>query len=67
VTLSLELQTPQRVAFWMTDLSGRRLFFQDHQGASFNLSIDLQSVPAGTYILTVQLESGSFVRELVKF
>jgi hypothetical protein len=41
-------------------------FFETHQGQRLNKKIDLQHLPAGTYFLTVQMESGSFVRRVVK-
>jgi hypothetical protein len=66
LTLTLELQNAQRTVISMTNTSGQTIFNQTRQAPSIILPIDMHSLPAGTYLLTVQLEGGSVVRKVVK-
>jgi glucose/arabinose dehydrogenase len=62
----LELTRSERLTLLLTDTQQRTIFSQTHQGQRLDKKIDLQHLPAGTYFLTVQMESGSFVRRVVK-
>lgn len=66
LVLTLELQNAQRTVISMTDTSGQTIFNQTRQAPSIILPIDVQSLPAGTYLLMVQLEGGSITRKVVK-
>lgn len=67
LVLSFELQNAQRTIISMTDTSGQMIFNQTRQASSVTMPIDVQSLPAGTYLLTVQLEGGSSIsRKVVK-
>jgi hypothetical protein len=64
--LTMELGSPERLVLTLHDASGRQLFLQTKQGASFNVPIDLHVLPAGPYFLKIQLESGVISRTIVK-
>ena len=66
LTLSLELETVENIAISMADGAGRTLFLQTKQEKMTSLPIDLRALPGGTYFLMVQMESGRFVRHVVK-
>jgi hypothetical protein len=66
MTLTMELAKSERFSLSLSDTSQRQMFMQTHQTDKLSLPIDLKSLPAGTYYLQVQLESGSFVRRIVK-
>lgn len=66
LTLALDLHTPARIVVSMTDTTGKIIFKQTKQTASLLLPIDMQSLPAGNYLVTVQLEGSTFARKVVK-
>lgn len=66
VLLEMNLSKSEHISLSMTDASQRRLFFQTKQTQQLSLPIDLRSAPAGVYFLKIELESGSFVRRIVK-
>ncbi len=66
VQLKLELRRSERITLLLTDMQQRRLFTKTISGQRIGEEIDLSMLPGGTYYLTVQLESGSFVRPLLR-
>jgi hypothetical protein len=66
MTLTMELAKTERFTLSLSDSSQRQIFMQTQQTDKLSMPIDLKSLPAGTYFLQVQLESGSFVRRVVK-
>ena len=66
VVLQMELAAQEHFTLSLSDNNQRQLFMQTHQTDKLTLPIDLKSLPAGTYYLQVQTESGSFVRKVVK-
>ncbi len=64
--MQLELGKMERFTVSLRDTNQRQLFLQTHQADKLSLPIDLRGVSAGTYFLHVQMESGSFVRKVVK-
>ena len=64
--LRLELHQPERMTLSLTDMQQRTVFSQTHQGQRLEQQIDLRFLPAGSYYLTVQLESGLVGRRVVK-
>ncbi|MBL7775686.1 MAG: PQQ-dependent sugar dehydrogenase [Saprospiraceae bacterium] len=66
VRLRLELQQSERVGLSVRDAQQRQVFKKSLEGQRIETEIDLRMWPAGTYYLQVQLESGSFVRPIVR-
>ena len=66
LSFSLELFHSERFTISLQDTGQRQIFSQTHQGQRLEKKIDLSGLPAGTYYLSVDLESGSFVRPVVK-
>ena len=66
VLFSLELDRIENLIISMSDTQQRQIFLQTHQTRKIALPIDLRALPAGTYFLSVQMESGRFVRKLIK-
>lgn len=64
--LQLVLAHSERFTLLLLDGQQRAVFSQTHQGQRLEKKIDLRFLPAGTYYLTVQLEHGKFVRQIVK-
>lgn len=64
--LRLGLQRSERMTLTLVDAKQRTVFSQTHQGQRLEQEIDLRYLPAGTYYLTVQLESGLIGRQVVK-
>lgn len=64
--LLMELTKMEHMTLSLSDTSQRQIFMQTHQTDKLSLPLDLRALPAGTYYLKVQLESGSFVRKVVK-
>jgi glucose/arabinose dehydrogenase/archaellum component FlaF (FlaF/FlaG flagellin family) len=64
--LQMQLAQTERFSLSLTDSSQRQIFMQTHQTDQLLLPIDLRALPAGTYFLHVKLESGEFVRKVVK-
>jgi len=64
--LRLDLIKSEHVQFFLLDSGARQIFMQTHQSQSITKTFDLRVLPAGTYFLHVQMESGSFVRKVVK-
>lgn len=62
----LELQKSEHIQLSLLDVAERQIFMQTHQSQSVTKTLDLHNLPAGTYFLHVQLESGRFVRKVVK-
>ncbi|HNG89791.1 MAG TPA: T9SS type A sorting domain-containing protein, partial [Saprospiraceae bacterium] len=65
-TLSLQLAAPERIRISLTDLSGQLIFQQSRQAAQVSLPIQVQALPAGTYLLRIELSEGYFTRQVVK-
>lgn len=66
IRFTLELKRPENILVALSDTRQRQIFMQTHQTRQLALPIDLHALPAGTYFLTVQLDSGRFVRKIVK-
>jgi hypothetical protein len=66
MTLSLDLKKIERLQYWLLDASNRQIFMQTFQGQSLTKTLELGALPPGNYYLHVQLESGSFIRKIVK-
>jgi glucose/arabinose dehydrogenase len=66
VLLKMDLEKTERIVLSLSDTQQRQIFMQTQQNQKVTLPIDLSGLPAGTYFLTVQLESGRFVRKVVK-
>jgi glucose/arabinose dehydrogenase len=64
--LNLELEKDEIFSLSLTDAKSNRIFYQTHQKQQLTLPLDLRALPAGTYFLTVQTESGSFVKKVLK-
>ena len=64
--MTLHLQKTEQVKLVLLDAQRRQLFAKSVQGQRMEEEIDLSQLPAGTYYLSVQLESGSFVRSVVR-
>lgn len=64
--LNLELEKTEHFSLTFNDSKSNRLFYQTHQRQQLTLPLDLRALPAGTYFLTIQTESGSFVKKVVK-
>lgn len=64
--LEMELEKMEQVNITLTDSSQRQVFAKSIENQKIALPIDLNALPAGTYFLTVNLASGSFVRKVVK-
>jgi len=64
--LELMLKHDEPFIVSMTDALNRQLFMQTHDTASLSLPIDLRALPAGTYLLNVQLPGGLITRKIVK-
>jgi len=67
VLLTLELKKAERFTLSMSDAQQKLIFMQTHQNQKITLPIDLRALPAGTYFLKIQTESGHFVRRVVKY
>jgi hypothetical protein len=66
VLLTLELNKTENITLSMSDVQQRQVFMQTHQSQKIAVPIDLRALPAGAYFITVQVESGHFVRKVVK-
>lgn len=66
VMLEMELDAVEQFIISLSDTSQRQLFMQTHHADKLSLPIDLKSLPAGTYLLNVQMQDGSFVKKVVK-
>ncbi|MBP6825940.1 MAG: PQQ-dependent sugar dehydrogenase [Saprospiraceae bacterium] len=66
ILLTMELEKTENIVLSLSDAQQRQIFMQTQQSRLVSLPIDLHVLPAGTYFLTVQLESGRFVRKVVK-
>lgn len=66
VLLTLELEQTEKVTLSMSDVQQRQIFLQTHQTWKIAVPIDLRALPAGTYFVNVQMESGHFVRKVIK-
>ena len=66
LVLQMELEKMEHFTLSLSDTSQRQIFMQTHQVDKISLPIDLRGLPAGTYFLHVLMESGSFVRKVVK-
>lgn len=64
--LTLDLRRAEKIDISLKDAKGGVIFRQNHQSRSVKLPMDLRALPAGTYILEVELESGRFTRQVVK-
>lgn len=64
--LRLDLLRTERMTISLTDAQQRTVFSQTRQGQRLEQQIDLRFLPAGSYYLTVQLESGVIGRLVVK-
>ncbi len=64
--LNLELEKTEDFSVSLSDGQSKQFFYQTHQRQQLTLPIDLRVLPAGTYFLTLQMESGSFVQKVVK-
>jgi glucose/arabinose dehydrogenase len=66
MTLSLDLKKMEHLKYWLLDASNRQIFMQTFQGQNLTKTLELGALPPGNYYLHIQLESGSFVRKIVK-
>ncbi len=66
VLLTLELDKTENMVISLSDVQQRQIFMQTQQSRQVSLPVDLHVLPAGTYFLSVQMESGRFVRKVVK-
>ena len=64
--LTLDLRRPERLQIFLTDARQRIILTQALEGQRIEHKLDLLNVPAGTYYLTVQLESGNIIRPVVR-
>ncbi|MCB0525560.1 MAG: PQQ-dependent sugar dehydrogenase [Lewinellaceae bacterium] len=64
--LNMELAKKERFTLSLVDGNQRQLFMQTHQQSKISLPIQLEALPAGTYFLKVDMESGKFIKKLVK-
>ncbi|MCB9353284.1 MAG: PQQ-dependent sugar dehydrogenase [Lewinellaceae bacterium] len=67
VYFTLELERTENITLALVDTQQRQIFMQTHQSRQLSIPVDLRALPAGTYFLNVQLESGWFVRRVVKY
>ena len=68
INLQIELEKAENAAYFITDLSGRRV-----QTGRLNLNaganrmpVSCSSIPKGTYILTLQLNNETLVKKITK-
>lgn len=66
VTLLLDLKRAEHANLVLQDARQRQIFSAQQFGQRIEQKIDLRDVPAGTYYLSIRLESGTFVRTIVK-
>lgn len=66
VSVALELERQEDITLTLSDVQQKVIFMQTHQTRQLALPVDLRVLPAGTYFLSVQMESGRFVRQIVK-
>jgi len=66
VLLTLELEKAENMVISLSDTQQRQIFMQTQQTTHVSLPVDLHALPAGTYFLTLQMESGRIVRKIVK-
>jgi hypothetical protein len=64
--LELVLKHAEPYMVSMTDALNRQLFMQTHDTARLSLPIDLRALPAGTYLLKVELPGALVTRKIVK-
>jgi glucose/arabinose dehydrogenase len=64
--LTLVLKKPEHLKLYLTDASDRVIFMQTQDTQTFVKTLELQGLPAGTYLLTIQLERGAFTRKVIK-
>lgn len=65
VQIQLDLERPQNVDVYLTDVSGRILKMSNHSKMySGILKVDVSSVPAGTYFLNITSEEGRISRKI---
>lgn len=65
--LELELSQTENIRLSLFDEANRTIFTQTLQADRVNKRLDLSALPAGTYFLHVQLDSGKFNRKIVKY
>jgi hypothetical protein len=64
--LRMELQQSADVLLSLTDGAQREIFRQNLQGRQIEKTIDLSGLPAGMYLLRVQIGSEVFTRKVIK-
>ncbi len=64
--LEMELEKSEHISISLADTSQRQVYAKVLETQKMALPIDLSGLSVGTYVLTVQLESGSIVRKVVK-
>jgi hypothetical protein len=66
ILLTMALDKPEHFELSMTDVQDRVIFRQTHDAQTLSKLLELNGLPAGTYLLHIRLEEGSFVRKIVK-
>lgn len=66
MNLTLELDKSQHIRIFLLDSASREIFLQTQQTQRLNKMLELKDLPRGTYFLHVELETGSFIRRIVK-
>ena len=64
--LEMQLSYAQKVAFRLADAQDRTVWQANASDTNFRQTLDLRALPAGTYCLTVQLETGRYARRMIK-
>ncbi|MEY3249258.1 MAG: hypothetical protein RL742_1301, partial [Bacteroidota bacterium] len=64
--LRMQLQQSADVLLSLTDGAQREIFRQNLQGRQIEKTIDLSGLPAGMYLLRVQIGSEVFTRKVIK-
>jgi hypothetical protein len=62
----MELQQNADLLLSLTDGAQREIFRQNLQGRQIEKAIDLRGLPAGIYLLRVQIGSEVFTRKVIK-
>lgn len=65
-TLRMALGQPKELLLSMTDGAQREIFRQTLQGQQIEKPIDLRGLPAGVYLLHVQIGKDTFTRRVIK-
>jgi hypothetical protein len=66
ILMTMVLDKPEHFEFSLTDVQERVIFKQTQDAQTFTKTLELNALPAGTYLLHVRLEEGNFVRKIVK-